>query len=62
MALFEDSIDDLADYLKISRQTLMMKIENKSQFKNDEIKKITKRYKLTPDEVYKIFLSEEEEV
>lgn len=62
MALFEDSIDDLADYLGISRQALVMKIESKSQFKQNEITKISVRYKLTPDEVYEIFVSKTEEV
>lgn len=61
MALFRDSLDALAEYLNISRQALVMKIEEKSQFKINEIKLIVKRYKLTPDEIYEIFLCEEEE-
>lgn len=59
MALFEDSIPDLAEYLGISRLALTQKIEGKSQFKEKEIKKIAKRYKLTPDETYAIFIEEE---
>lgn len=60
MALFGDSIETLADYLGITRQTLTQKIEGKSQFKRNEIQLIAARYKLTPDEVYAIFLAEGE--
>ena len=61
MALFEDSVPSLAKYLGISRLALTQKIEGKSQFKENEIKKIAKRYNLTPDETYVIFIEEEEE-
>lgn len=62
MALFNDSVETLAEYLGITRQTLTQKIEGKSQFKQDEIKAIIKRYKLTPDEAHEIFLDEGEDV
>ena len=55
MALFGDSIETLAEYLGITRQTLTQKIEGKSQFKQKEITMIAVRYKLTPEEVYEIF-------
>lgn len=61
MALFSDSIETLAEYLSITRQTLTQKIEGKSQFKQKEIKMIAVRYKLTPEETHEIFLEEEEE-
>jgi plasmid maintenance system antidote protein VapI len=57
MALFEDSIDSLAEHLNISRQTLSMKISGKSEFKRDEIDKIIARYNLTPEETHEIFFS-----
>lgn len=61
MALFGDSVEMLAEYLGITRQTLTQKIEGKSQFKTDEMKMIIKRYKLTPEEAHEIFLDEEDE-
>lgn len=57
MALFEDSIEDLAKYLGITRQTLVGKIEGKFDFKENEIKLIIARYKLTPEETHEIFFS-----
>lgn len=57
MALFEDSIEALAECLGISRQTLTSKIEGRSEFKRDEIDKIIIRYKLTPEETHEIFFS-----
>ena len=55
MALFEDTVESLAEYLGISRQTLVMKIQGKSEFRQSEISKIIVRYKLTPEEAYEIF-------
>ena len=57
MALFEDNIETLAEYLGITRQTLSSKIEGTSEFKRDEIDKIITRYKLTPEETHEIFFS-----
>lgn len=57
MALFEDSLEDLAEYLEISRQMLTLKIQGEYQFKQDEINKIIIRYKLTPEETHEIFFS-----
>lgn len=58
MALFNDSIESLADYLEISRQTLSEKRDGKSEFKRDEIAKLMVKWNLTPEEVVDIFLSE----
>ena len=57
MALFEDSLEDLAEYLNISRQMLTLKIQGEYQFKQDEINKIISRYELTPEETHEIFFS-----
>lgn len=57
MALHEDSIDALADALKIARQTLSNKIEGRSEFKRDEIDLIVSRYDLTPEETHEMFFS-----
>lgn len=61
MALYGDDIETLADYLKISRQTLKSKIECKTEFKRDEIDLIAIRYHLTPEEIHDIFFSQKEE-
>lgn len=60
MALFEDSVESLAEFLNMSRQTLCSKLECKSEFRRDEIDKIITRYKLTPEETHDIFFSGKE--
>lgn len=55
MALFEDSLEALAECLGISRQTLSSKVEGKSEFKRDEIDTIINRYNLTPEETHDMF-------
>lgn len=57
MALYEDSIEDLAAYLRITRQTLLCKIKGRSEFKGSEINLIAARYHLTPEEICEIFHS-----
>lgn len=57
MALHEDSVEDIAEYLGISRQTLSNKTEGKSEFKRDEIDAIISRYNLTPEETHEMFFS-----
>ena len=57
MALFEDSVESLAKFLGISRQTLRSKLDGKSQFKQVEIDKIADRYRLTPEEIHEIFFN-----
>lgn len=61
MALFDDNLITLADHLGISRQTLTLKVDNKSDFTQSEIKKIIIRYKLTPEETEQIFFGDENE-
>ena len=54
-----DSSKDLALYLGISETWLSQKInENGAEFRLSEIKKIIKRYKLTAEEVLKIFFAD----
>ena len=61
MALFNDTVSSLAEYLGISRQTLTLKLDNKSDFTQSEIKKIVIKYNLTPDEMDQIFFGDEDE-
>lgn len=55
-----DKVNDLAKYLNLHPRTLYYKYSgkcNRAAFTLDEIKKIMERYKLTPEEVVRIFLS-----
>ena len=61
MALYNDNLTTLADHLGISRQTLTLKLDNKSDFTQSEIKKIVIRYNLTPEEMDEIFFGNEYE-
>ena len=61
MALYNDNLTTLADHLGISRQTLTLKLDNKSDFTQSEIKKIVIRYNLTPEEMDEIFFGDEYE-
>ncbi len=59
MALNGDTNRELAEYLKISLQSLSAKInENGSEFKQGEIAKIKKKYKLTAEEIEAIFFAQ----
>lgn len=56
MTLHGDTNKDLAEILGISEQSVSCKInENGTEFKQGEIKKISDRYNLSPDEVTAIF-------
>lgn len=56
MALHGDKNKDLAEFLEISEQSVSSKInENGTEFKQGEIKKITERYNLSPEEMTAIF-------
>lgn len=57
MALYEDSLETLAKYLGVTRQTLSQKIDGTAEFKRNEIEKIIVRYELTPEETREIFFS-----
>ena len=58
MALHGDTNKDLAELLEISEQSVSCKInENGTEFKQGEIKKITEKYNLSPDEMTAIFFN-----
>lgn len=58
MALHDDTIRDLADYLGITPNSVSNKInENGTEFKQGEIAMIKERYNLSADQVDDIFFS-----
>lgn len=59
MVLHEDTIESLAEYLGISRQTLSGRINGHTQFKMDEVMLIADKYKLKSNEIMEIFFKEE---
>lgn len=50
-----DTVEQLAKYLSISRTTLSSKINNKGEFKHSEILKIIKKYKLNTKDIALLF-------
>lgn len=57
MVLHGDTNKDLAEWLRISEQSISYKINEKgTEFKQGEIAKICERYNLTPEQVVTIFL------
>lgn len=61
MTLNEDTLETLAEYLHISRQTLYFKITNRTDFTQSEIKAIIIRYALTAEETNEIFFGDVDE-
>ena len=59
MVLHEDTMETLAEYLGISRQTLSARMNGHSRFKLDEIMLIADKYKLQSNEIMEIFFKEE---
>ena len=59
MAVKNDTADDLSQHLGISRQALSLRINNHRKFKTNEIAMIRNRYKLSYEDVYKIFIEED---
>lgn len=55
MALHGDGYSELAQVLGITESTLGLKIQQKFDFKQSEIKLITERYKLTNAEIKEMF-------
>lgn len=54
-----DTNKDIAEYLNISEQSVSNKInENETEFKQGEIAKLIKRWKLSDERVVEIFFSE----
>ena len=63
MVLNDDTVSKLADCLGVNRQNMSLKLNGKREFKQSEIAKIAKRYRLTFQELKEIFLdgAEQEE-
>ena len=58
MVLHNDTNKTLADFLKVSEQTVCNKInENGTQFKQNEIAMLVKRYNLTAEQITDIFFN-----
>lgn len=58
MTLHGDTYEDLADALKITKQSVCAKInENGTEFKQGEIALIRDRYDLSPEKVTAIFFN-----
>ena len=55
MVLNGDKVDDLANFLNISRQSLTNKMNGKTEFTRAEMVMIKRRYKLNNDEFVKTF-------
>lgn len=58
MAMNNDNITTLADYLRVSRQTLSLKIDGISEFKLHEMVAICERYNLNQAQFLEIFFNE----
>ena len=56
MALVGDTMGDLAEYLNQSRVNLSSKINSRTAFSLQDVRKIKERYNLTNAEVYEIFI------
>lgn len=50
-----DTIESLAEDMKLHYNTVSLKLKGKREFTQQEIALISKRYSLTADEVIKIF-------
>lgn len=57
MVLHDDTMETLTAALGISKPSLSAKINNKSDFKQSEIKFFIERYELTAEEVLEIFFN-----
>lgn len=55
MVLHEDTMETLANYLGISRQTLSGRMNGRSPFKLSEIMLIADKYKLKSNDILEIF-------
>lgn len=55
-ALNDEKIKNLAEYININPQTLRKKINENGEFKCSQIRSLSKRWDLTPNEIYEIFI------
>jgi len=58
MVLNDDNVTTLAQKLGLTRQTLSLKIDGYSDFKQSEISMISKIYNLSRNEMFEIFFKE----
>lgn len=58
MVLNGDTVSSLAESLGVNRQNMSIKLNGKRDFKQTEIAKIAKRYRLTYQELKEIFLDD----
>lgn len=58
---FGHTQNDLAELLGITYQSVSIKINGKKDFTQSEMQKIASMYKLTPEQVYEIFISDDEQ-
>lgn len=56
MVLNGDTVSSLAESIGVNRQNMSLKLNGKRDFKQSEIAKIAKRYRLTYQELKEIFL------
>lgn len=57
MVLKNDTVGQLSEAIGTKRQALSCKINNKREFKQNEIASIAERYKLTAEQIMQIFFS-----
>lgn len=50
-------ITELAEILQISRGAASLKMNNKSPFKQAEIKALADKYEMTPEDIQRIFVN-----
>ena len=58
MKLHNDTQQGLADYLGIVISSVSNKINDKQEFRLNEVKRIKKRYNLTAEEIDEIFFNQ----
>ena len=61
MALVGDTMGDLAEYLKQSRVNISSKVNGRTAFSLQDVRKIQERYNLTNAEIYEIFIKRGED-
>lgn len=62
MIRHDDTTESLAEFLEISRVSMIRKLNCESSFKQEEMVKIKKRYDLSTERFVEIFYAEEVKV
>ena len=60
MALIGDTMGDLAEYLNQSRVNLSSKVNSRTAFSLQDIRKIQERYNLSDSEIFEIFIEQDD--